>query len=533
MNKILSLIKVNLNYDMNIFKINTKKQNNKTKLISLILAVYIMIVFGSYAETLYDKLAPFNLEYLVILLFAIAVSFFTLIEGIYKSSTILFNAKDDNLLFSLPIKRSTVLFIRIFKFYIFELIFNSLFFLPAIIIYASKTNPGISYYITSFFGLILIPVIPVLISSIIGFIISYYSSKFKVKNLFQILISMLFLLIVMYFSFNTSDVLNNIIMYGNNVNNITNYYYPIKEYISLINNFDLVKLIVYIIVHIVIFLVLIRILSYLYFNINSNAKKEFINYKNKKYKIKYNKKSISFIKKELNKFISTPVFVINAGFGIVLFLVLSVLIAIRFNAFIPILSKLPIKINNINSLLSLIVFSLICFGSFMTSITSSMISLEGKSFNLLKGLPIKPIEIILYKVYASLVIIIPGIILGSIILCIKFNFDLITIILILSSSIILPFVTELFGIFINLKYPKLDATNDTEVVKQSMSSFICTMAGMVFSILSISLVIVLFKHGLNSSLIIFIFALFYFLIALLLLYILNKKSYEYFNNIVT
>ena len=36
-----------------------------------------------------------------------------IMEGIYKTSSLLFNCKDDNLLFSLPIKRSEVLLDRI------------------------------------------------------------------------------------------------------------------------------------------------------------------------------------------------------------------------------------------------------------------------------------------------------------------------------------------------------------------------------------------------------------------------------------
>lgn len=77
--------------------------------------------------------------------FVIITSALTLIEGIYKSGNLLFNCKDDNLLLSLPIKRGTVLFIRVFKFYVFELLYNSLFLLPAIIVYAINMNPGITY----------------------------------------------------------------------------------------------------------------------------------------------------------------------------------------------------------------------------------------------------------------------------------------------------------------------------------------------------------------------------------------------------
>ena len=117
-------------------------------------------------------------------------------------------------------------------------------------------------------------------------------------------------------------------------------------------------------------------------------------------------------------------------------------------------------------------FGLICFASFMTSITSSMISLEGKSFNILKSLPVNPFIIIKSKVLAAVLIMIPFMIIGDLIIFIRFGFDLLSIILLLIASILFPLISETIGIIVNLKYPRMDAKNDTEVVKQSMSSMI-------------------------------------------------------------
>ena len=104
MNKIISLIKVSLSHDMNIFKIQTKKQNKLLKvLLPLIITLYLMGIVGYYSLEALKFLKPLNLEFVVITLFAMAVSMITLIEGIYKSSSLLFNCKDDNLMFSLPI----------------------------------------------------------------------------------------------------------------------------------------------------------------------------------------------------------------------------------------------------------------------------------------------------------------------------------------------------------------------------------------------------------------------------------------------
>ena len=199
MQKLFSLIKVSLNHDMNIFKINKRKQNKFTKIIlPIILTLYIMGVLGMYARELLNFLKPVHLEYAMLSLFALSVSIISLVEGIYKSSSLLFNCKDDNLLLSLPIKRRTVLFVRIFKFYIFELLYNSLFLLPAIILYAVNVLPSWTYYLSSFIALLVLPIFPIVLSCLIGYLISFFSSKVKGKNLFQTVFTMFFVLLIMY-----------------------------------------------------------------------------------------------------------------------------------------------------------------------------------------------------------------------------------------------------------------------------------------------------------------------------------------------
>ena len=169
-------------------------------------------------------------------IFIFLTTILTIIEGIYKSSNLLFNCKDDNLLFSLPINKRTVLFIRIFKFYIFELLYNSMFLIPAMIAYIRWTNVSPTYYLTSFIGLLLFPMIPIAISCAIGMFISLVSSKFKKKNIVQIIVTTLFLLGVLYISFNLEGLIIKISENATSINDIiTKLYYPAGLYIKLIN----------------------------------------------------------------------------------------------------------------------------------------------------------------------------------------------------------------------------------------------------------------------------------------------------------
>ncbi len=536
MNKIFSLIKVSLSHDMTILNIKTKKKSFFSKiLLPLIILLYIMFVFGFYAERLIRVLKPVHLEFVMLTLFALGMSIITLIEGIYKSSSLLFNCKDDNLLLSLPIKRGTVLFIRILKFYIFELLYNSLFLLPAIGVYAYFVNPAWTFYLSSVLALLFLPIVPIILSCVIGFIVSYFSSRFKGKNVFETIFTVLFLLLVIFISYRMEGFVSNLAQKAMSLNDIiTRVYYPVGAYISLITSFKWTTLVLFTLIHLVIFALTIFILGRMYFRVNSGAKRVLIKHNNKKYLIKKSSQGKALIKKEAKKFFLTPVFITNAGFGLVLFLIACVVGSLRFDSLISTILKENPEFNSniIKSIIPLIMFGLVSFTAFLTSITSSMISLEGKSFNLLKTFPIKPIKIIYYKIVTALLIMVIPILLGDIFIFIKFKFDIISIVLILIASFLLPLVSEMIGIIINLKYPKMDATNDTEVVKQSMSSLVSTFIGLGLVALVIVLGVIMAIHKVSYNLIMLLFIIFFALVAGLLVLLLHKTCDKNFNDIM-
>ena len=540
MNKMISLIKASMTQNMNIFKVKTKSQSKRSKaLFPVFLTILVFFSIWSYANMFMEPLVEFHLEYVLLTLFILVTFILTLTEGIYKTSSLLFNCTDDQLMFSLPIKRRTVLFIRIFKFYVFELLYNSLFLLPAMVVYIRYVNVDWTYYLSSIIALLVLPIIPVALSCFIGAIISGASSRFKSKNLVQILISTVFLLFVFYISFNLQNIVQNFAQKAQSVNEIvTKLYYPAGAYLKLVTDFKVTDLLVFILIHVAIFAATVWLLSKVYFKINSRVKSvKVTNKKNSKYSIKTNKPIKSLIKKELNRFINSPVFVTNAAFGLVLFVIACLIITFKFDGVLASLAtqmeiqEIPFSIEGIKSYMPLVLFGTLCFGAFMSSITSSMISLEGKSFNILKSLPVSPVTIINAKVLTAVVIMIPFFIIGDLIMFIEFQFNIFEILMLLIASVVLPLVAETIGIIVNLKYPKMDAQNDTQVVKQSMSSMIAVFIGMGMTGVVIYLLVKLAQLNIATDLIILGGLAFYTIVYICLLWYLNKKSVKDFNMI--
>ena len=231
----------------------------------------------------------------------------------------------------------------------------------------------------------------------------------------------------------------------------------------------------------------------------------------------------------MNTFFKTPVFIVNAGFSLVLFIIVVIGLCVKYNDVFDLLKTfMPVKI--LDSYLSIFIFVLISFAAFMTSITNSVISLEGKNINILKSLPINTKTILMSKVYAALLITTIPIIIGDIILFIRFRLSIIEMLLLLAFSILIPLVSHFIGLIMNLKYPKLDFENSSEVVKQSTSSFLSVLIGMLLLLGSVLLISKLIEL-VNPVTLLLIFLGAYLLIVIILYLYLIKVSVKRFDEL--
>ena len=131
----------------------------------------------------------------------------------------------------------------------------------------------------------------------------------------------------------------------------------------------------------------------------------------------------------------------------------------------------------------------------------------------------------------AILIMLPCILIGDIIIFVRFGFDLLSIVFVLVASIILPLIAETMGIIINLKYPRMDAENDTEVVKQSMSSAISVFVGMAIIGITVFLLFKAVTSNISNIIIMLIFVIAFGIIYLLLDIVLHKICNKSFENI--
>ena len=240
----------------------------------------------------------------------------------------------------------------------------------------------------------------------------------------------------------------------------------------------LVKLLL---INIIPFMLFIYLGSKYYFKIISNSKEG--NTKKDRKKIEVFKKN-SPVKaltiKELRRYFSSPVYMFNTMFGLLLLVSLTILLCIKGNSIIDMLLSSKGIEGDIDISLSLIYYILV-------------LSLEGKTINITKSLPISERDILRSKIIYPYIIELPFILLSELIFFVIFKVNIMDMLLIFCMGIILVTLTSIIGVIVNLKYPKMNASNDTEVVKQSMSSMISVFIGMGIFIISLILGVLLYN----------------------------------------
>jgi len=199
MNKLFSLIKVDLIHSYSINKLS-KKHNKERKLGSLVATIILgTILFISIFTVMFSMglmAKEFNqLDYLLVFGYTIG-SFLTFTMTISKANGFLFEAKDFELLMSMPIKTKTIVLSKLISLLTICYLGFGAIFIPCLVVYGLFSNSGIIFYLLSIISLITGPLLIVTICSFISYFLGIALRKFKHKSIFMSIFSLLIFTVV-------------------------------------------------------------------------------------------------------------------------------------------------------------------------------------------------------------------------------------------------------------------------------------------------------------------------------------------------
>ncbi len=478
MKKILRLFSVQflglLSDTISIGRSNKKRPKKVYGLLSLFfIGMGVLVYF--YAYGIGTLLLMFDAIEILPSMFMTLASLIALITTFHKVKGTLFAFRDYDLVMALPIKESHIVSSRLLLLYGLNIAFTFMIMIPSMIAYGVLARPEISFYIISFIALWFIPLIPIIVSSIVGTIIAYFASEFRHSNMVNIIISFALVLLLMFLPLTFGETEAELVQMTEQITEQINSTYPFAQmYSDAVVNFDIVALFAFIVISLGAFIVFSIIVGKAFKNINTllTTSRQDSNYELSDQVQMSPLKAL--YRKEIKRYFSSAVYVMNTSFGVVMLTIGAVALI-----FVDLDKHLgPGGSEMIKAYLPFI----ISFCIFLSSTTMASISLEGKNLWIARSLPVSTKTIFMSKIGVNLTILAPAL-LDVIILAIVLDFTLIQGVVIFISTLLSMIFVSLFGLVVNLAYPNLNWNSEVIPVKQSTASFITIFGGMAIALL--------------------------------------------------
>lgn len=507
MKKLKALIKTDLisTFGWSSIAYSFKNKKNRWQIVILGIAMlsliptYFLLVKG--LASMYNIYNEIGQRSMFLLLGFLASQVLVFIFGLIYVMSKYYFSNDLEQLVPLPIKPSYILGSKFVTLMVSEYLTSLPIILPFIFIYGIKGGEGIIYWLYSILLVVMVPVIPLVLSSILIMLFMKYTNIGRKKDLFRILGAVVFLVVLVYAQLKINTIAQKALMQGEDfiinlvkdsnllVKNLGMGFPPamwaslsLSNYINITGALYLLLFITCGIISIFIMIYLSEKIFYdgLIGNIEVSANK------GKRGKIlslkgsfKQTKPYVALAKKELAMLFKTPIYLMNSVGGVIIIPILIVMSTISggdesMNYMIQFVQTNP-------DLIALAGIGFIVVLGMLNSVGSTTFSREGKNLWIQRTLPIKVKDQIFGRVLASLAIQILGLIALLVSLAIVISINLQSVILIILLGLLGSIPMTMIGMAIDIIRPLLTWTNPQQAMKQNLNVLIGLGIGSLYA----------------------------------------------------
>lgn len=467
MNKFISLMKVNIK------GIIRGKENKKKKLLShgiILLLSSVLIFYYAYkfANLSMKGLKIINSEYILLPEFFAISSVLLIFTNYKKINDLFFKNTDYDLLESMPIKRHYIILSKMVELYISALITTLAFMVPSYVVYITNVDVDVLFHILFYITLLFIPCIPVIIATIIGYLMSFISTFFKRKDLVQLITGIAVFFIAFYvgkhsFKINVTQMAN----FGKVLINFFNNYYPITIfYKNIVIDNEILSLIWYLLINILSFVALTIVVTKTYTFINAKLH-QVSSSKNTKIK-EHGRKSptIALLKKDFKKLVSSSNYLLNTCVGVIVLTLCIIGLLSSSKVGFAVASELAG-----NDSKTIFAYCMLMFTGYIYP-TAVSTSLEGKNFYILRVLPISFKNIIKEKNLFHLILGLPAALATILVIIFKTEMKIKYAIPLFLLYVIVTLFHANFHLLIDMIFLNISWENEIKVVKRSIQSIL-------------------------------------------------------------
>lgn len=428
-------------------------------------AVVFSMMFGMLFSALIEPLQFMQIEWLYFAIMGIMIIMLCFIGSVFIVQHEIYEAKDNNILLSMPIKNRDILLSRIFVVLILNYVYEILVAGPAAFIYITKVGMNPIQLIAFILVILTLPLFVLAVSCLFSWLLTHLMRHIRMKNLVTLVMFIGFFAVYMYAVSSVEKYIGLLIQNGKSIAEaIEQGVYPLYHMAIAIYDANMMSLLIYLVCALIPFGIVIAILSKSFIKLaTAKPKTKKIEYVEKP--MKANSMMIALIKREIKHFTSSAMVMLNAAMGIIMCLIATGALIIYKNDIIMMLGMIPSEVYSM--ITPILCVAGIAVGS-LNIISASSISLEGDRLWVIKSLPIPVQDILNSKMLMHFLLCVPFGMIFSVTEIIIFKVGILDAMIVIIAPILFTLAIDLLGLVLNLWKPKFDWVNETACVKQSM-----------------------------------------------------------------
>lgn len=454
-----------------------KKASLGRKILMGFLFLYVigvmMALFGATTAGLVSSLAPLGLSWMALAVGAFSSAALCFILTVFSMQSQIFQAKDGDLLLSLPVTPLQIAASRLLSLLVLEYAYNALVMIPTVGVYCYLVRPGLSFYPMLLVLLLALPLLPLSLAGAVGYLLAQIGRLLgRGKNIIMLVLTTAAFLAYLYFCMNLNSYITLLIQRGEELSHVFRkamppfYHFAIALEQGSLSSF--LWAVLWGVLPAGVFLWLVQ-KGFLDLRSTSGVKAVY-----RKKPLRVSRPWMAVCRKEGARLLSMPTYLFNCGIGALLMVAMAAMVAWKGTDALQALGAVP----QIQELIAPALMAAMCFCAATTCTTSPSISLEGDRLWVLRSSPLSPQDVFLGKLAVNMILLLPAVAISVIILAFSAGLSPLDLVLLFLLPSLLGLLIALFGLYANLLWPRLDYTSENAVVKQSASVMAASFGGM-------------------------------------------------------
>lgn len=456
-----------------------KKKLIRTALLMAFVGVSLLWSVGFYAYMYMQAFSSIGLPQLMPALMMALASVIVLFTTVFKTNGAVFGFKDYDMTMSLPVKTSAVVASRLVQLYLMGLGFSAMVTLPSAAVYAWFMHPAWWFYPLMVVLSLFVPLAPIVIGTVLGTAVAVASSRFRRTNIVNIFLYIILTVALMAVSMSSTTLMTNPGGVAPQINDAIMGLYPLTRwYVTALCDGNALSLLGFAGVSLALFAAYCLVLGRFFKQLNTAMGAGTTRSNFRMTALKTSKPFAALFSRELRRYFSSSLYVMNTGIGMILLVIAS--IALLF--FKPEQLEAVLEIPGFATVISTIAPMALAVPVCMSCTTCCSISLEGSSLWILKSLPLKAESVLLAKMLVNLTVVVPLSLISAVLLMIAIPMNALQMLLMILTPAVFAVLTAEFGLMVNLWMPNFTWSSEVVVIKQSAPVAIAMLGGMTAAI---------------------------------------------------